>query len=190
VMMIAMQLWKNRDSSYHPLHLYAASAVFKLCNKSHLIWNGVMLENCSCNIDYWCNVQGVAALVWRCQISPCLFSTVWFRHKLQGEHHCVFKTSLRRLACKQSLYNYVVPYNYCTVNLHRGPYMWDSCRCQVSSRSDFCMWRATTLSVPWDYKKENMLKLLLSGSFLDIENHVLKIMFNLAWPFLSSKYFP
>jgi len=124
VMMIATQCWKNSDSSYHSLHLYAASAVFKLCNKSHLIWNGSMFENCNCTINYWCIVQGFATLVSGCQNSPCLFSTAWFRHKLQREHHCVFKISLRRLTCKQSLHNYIVPYNYCTGNVHRGPCMW------------------------------------------------------------------
>jgi len=154
-MIIAMQHWKNSDSSYHSLHLYAASAVFKLCNKFHLIWNGSIFPNCSCTIDYWCIVQGFAILVSRCQNSTCLFSTAWFRHKLQEEHHCVFKVSLRRLTCKQSLHNYIVPFNYCTVNFHRG--LWDPCSCQVSSLSDFCMWRARTQSVPWDYKKENML---------------------------------
>jgi hypothetical protein len=191
-MMIAMQHWKNSDPSYHSLHLYAASAVFKLCNKSHLIWNGSMFENYSCTIDYWCIVQGFATLVSRCQNSPCLFSTAWFRQKLQGEHHCVFKMSQRRLAFKQSLCNYIAPHNYCTVNLHRGSWMWDSCSCEVSSLSGFCMWRARTQALPWDYKKENVLKLLLSGSdsFVDTENHVLKNMFNLAWHFLSSNCFP
>lgn len=160
VMMIAMQCLKNNDSSYHSLLLYVASAVFKLCNKSHLIWNGSMFENCSCIIEYLCCATPVS----RCQNSPCLFCTAFFRHKLHREHHCIFKISLRRLACKQSLYNYIVPYDYWTVNLHRGQCMWDLCSCQVSSLSDFCMWRARTQSVPWDYKKENMLKLPLSGS--------------------------
>jgi hypothetical protein len=115
VMMIAMQHLNNGDSSYHSLHLYAASAVFKLCNKSHLIWNGSMFENCSCTIEYLCIVQGYAPQVSGSQNSPCLFCAVWFRHTLQGEHHCVFKIPLRSLACKQTLYNYIVPSNYCTV---------------------------------------------------------------------------
>lgn len=129
VMIIAMQYLKKSDSSYHSLHLYAASAVFKLCKKSHTIWNSSMFKNCNCTIDYRCIVQGYATSVSRCQNSLCLFSTAWFRHRLEGEQYCVFKISLRRLACKQSLCNYIVPYDYCTVNLHRGPCMLDLCCC-------------------------------------------------------------
>jgi hypothetical protein len=93
--MIAMQYLKDGDSSYHSLHLYAASAVFKPCNKFHLIWNGSVFHNGSCTVEYLCMVQGYAPQVAGCQNSPCLFCIVWFRPTLQGEHHSVFKISLK-----------------------------------------------------------------------------------------------